>query len=950
MDFRLQTQGLSTQLTNYHTLVNGVRLAFIKPAKTHKNARKASISVTLSKGHFHATDFPEGFAHLYEHMLFNASTKYKNTDALDNHLFTYHGQVNGWTQDFSTNFQLNCDQEGFLEACEIFIDRLSTPLFLAEDIEKEITAINAEFMSKKRDPVRQLLSVQKATCNPAHPFSVFSTGNKCTLSAKGTLETQNLLKQYHKLVMQGQHLCMCIGLPNNENAEDIHYSLHTLVGNAFKSKPSIEEESTHLKKLPPVYVESQLNCLINVRQNDGRHQLITSYILTRPTCTNFHLHRNALYVMICHLLESKHQQGLFCVLKTNSLANDIHSYYKSIDSHTDELVVSLHLTDQGAQRSAEIYAYIQHFIDFLHKDSIEPWRFREKAGQYATSLHMNKGSSLLEDCIEVSQGMNAKGILQSEVDAPLSLEHFTEDHIGDAQPWRYLSEIFAKLSTDNTRAYFISPTAITQHTSEHFDTPYSVEELALSSEVSRIDTPTFVKPRQNPYMSGEHPLISAQIPPTQLVHLHSPQTNFKFYQDLRFNLPNGECYISITEPAMYASPKQTAAKRVWLSCLNEYLASEFFDVELASIHYRVYAHHHGICIHTGGLSERQLLLCLELINAVRNYSASLWDIERHLAKTIAFMKSRPKQRPINQLFMQLNEYYQENTKKQTSILESLLTIEAQEIYELQKQYFNFNYVESLLVGNWQVAGAQRFYKQLNERFDAQHTVTKPSLVMPDIKFGQHIHQHIENATANHFVWHFMPLLNEHEKLAASHDPQLKQTLAARSLVLEKLLSHTMFDVLRQQQKMGYELGVGYKPISNYPGIAMYVVSGTHCVSEIYNAMLEVIKNTQNMLTKNKSTKTKVSLNKIVIELIKQVSPRDTDISQTASRAWLHFEDENPILGFEDLIEALKLLEVNEIIRALDNLATTTLGQVLLTSSSLNTIEFDKFRMSEKIAL
>ena len=160
----------------------------------------------------------------------------------------------------------------------------------------------------------------------------------------------------------------------------------------------------------------------------------------------------------------------------------------------------------------------------------------------------------------------------------------------------------------------------------------------------------------------------------------------------------------------------------------------------------------------------------------------------------------------------------------------------------------------------------------------------------------------------------------------------------------------MFVVLRQQQKMGYELGVGYKPISNYPGIAMYVVSGTHCVVDIYNAMLEVIKNTQNMLTKNKSTKTKISLHKVVIELIKQVSPRDTDISQTASRAWLHFDDENPILGFEDLIEALKLLEVNEILATLDNLATTTLGQVLLTSSNLKTIEFDKFRVTEKLAL
>lgn len=949
-DFRLQRHAFTTQLTNYHTLENGVRLAFIQAAKSHKNAHKASISITLSKGHFHATDFPEGFAHLYEHMLFNASTKYQNTDALDSHLFTYHGQVNGWTQDLSSNFQLNCDQEGFLQACEILIDRLSLPLFLSADIEKEITTINAEFMSKKCDPVRQLLSVQKATCNRAHPFSIFSTGNKTTLGAKSTEETRRLLGQYHKLVMQGPHLCICVGLPPLENETYCKVSLQKLISKAFYKQKTSEAPTKPLANLPPVYDGSHLNCLLSVRHDDDRHQLITSYILTKPARAGFSENKNALYVMLCHLLESKHKQGLFYTLKANFLANDIHSYYKSIDAQTDELVVSIQLSEKGADCPLEVYSLIQAYLDFLNNKGIEEWRFREKASQYATSLHMNKGSSLLEDCIEVSQGMNRKDPLHDEIESQRTVEYFTENHINDAQPWRYLAEIFGKLRSDNARAYFISPKALTKHISEHFETPYGVSKLVPCSHKIALNLPIFGNPRQNPYMSGEHPLIRTQIAPTQLIHMHSPHINFKFYQDLRFNLPNGECYISITEPAMYESITKSAAKRVWLSCLNEFLASEFFDVELASIHFRVYAHHHGICIHTGGLSERQLLLCIELINSIRNYTASEIDIEHHLTKTIKLMQARPKQRPLNQLFTHLNEYYQDENKKHGAILKALLVSNAQEIYKLQSQYFTNNYVESLLVGNWQIAAAERFYKQLNSRFHASHSVTKPHFNMPKTISGQHIHKHKEKIPAEHFVWHFIPLLNTDDKLKALNDPKLKQSLAARSLVLEKLLSHSMFEILRQQHKMGYELGVGYKPISSYPGIAMYVVSSTHSIADIYKAMQQVIANTQKMLSINSDSEKKVSLAKIVNELINQVSPRDTDISQTANRAWLHFEDDNPMLGFEDLIEALNLLDLNDIRLALENLATATNGQILLTYSGNKTVEIEKFKTAENLVV
>ncbi|MFT7089260.1 MAG: secreted Zn-dependent insulinase-like peptidase [Glaciecola sp.] len=942
----MQTHVFNTLLTNCRTLKSGLQLAFIEPGKIHTNAQQASISVALNQGNFHALDFPDGFAHLYEHMIFNASNTYKNGDALDKHLFAHHGQVNGWTRDSSTHFHMNCDSDGFERACDIFLDRLCAPLFSYEDIEKEIIAINAEFEAKKEGSVRQLLSVQKASCNKAHPFSVFSNGNQTTLGVLSTSQTHALLQKYHKNVMQGKYLSICIGINTDEYDNTLKFALAQKIEAAFATtnKQKFKNQLSN-KNWGPVYLPQHLNKFIQVAQDNAHHQLIITYILPKRQCENFAKHTNTLYIMLCHLLESKHEHGLFHLLKIGRLVIDIHSYYKALDAHSDELVVSIQLSHDGAQKPQTVYHYLQSYIDFLQHEKIEPWRFREKASQYSLSLNVNKGSGLLQDCIELSQLMsqhqayaiktdphNKRGdvfntITAKKFQAAKQKSQDSNTSHEQLEPWQLMPDMISQLKQQNTRVYFISPLAHTDRNSAHYNTPYGVEAL-VTKNLAPLITPYFIKPRQNPYMASQYPLVNAQIDPTKLLLLKSIQGNFKFYQDLRFNLPNGECYISITEPEMYGSSIQLAAKRVWLSCLNEYLAATFFDVELASIHYRVYAHNHGISIHTGGLSERQLLLCIELVNAIRQFKASIQNIEQHLYKTLSLIKNKPKQRPVNQLFAQLNEYYQHDEKKQHALLISLEALTPQAIFIQQTHYFRYNFIETLLIGNWKTESAKRFYKQLNTRFQALRSVIKPKLTSPPIVSGQHIHLTLPPKHGNSLVWHYIPLLNDREKARIAQSKPLKLKLSARALVLEKLLSHTIFDVLRQQHKMGYELGIGYKPIGRYPGIAMYAVSQTHSTDDIYQGMQQAIANAKRMIVNQQ-----VIIKEVVNALTKQVTPRETDISQTASRTWLHFEDQNPILAYLELVDALAALSKDEIIQTLDNLANTKIGQVTMAASA-----------------
>ena len=938
----MQTHVFSTLLTGCLSLDNGVQIAFIEPSENNASVNKACISICLHQGHFDASGFPDGFSHLYEHMLFNASSQYKNVDALDNHLLTHHGQVNGWTQNTSTHFNLRCDSAGFTKACKILTNRLTSPLFLHEHIEKEILAIDAEFNTKKSDVVRQLLSVQQQNCNIVHPFSKFSIGNLATLGQLSTRKTRTLLQKYHQKVMQGKYLYICVGIAANIDKQQIHSTVLQQLQSDFGKVRSNENDAQKNKdnNAVPVFLPENLNQYIQIKHCHNRHQLIISFILPTEQFTPSTHHQETVFLVLCHLIESKHQHGLFDLLHTHKLATDIHSYYNTLDSLTGELVVSISLSDTGAQMPQNVYHYVQHFINFLCKSAIEPWRLRENKNQQDLSRLVSRRSGILEDCMAMLQymalaeGAIAKPITPSaviDINTVIAKYILQNNMQQDDELAILASKILRVITQQNVRVHFISPLAATTMCSPHFNTPFAASALQTASH-SLIAQHIFSKPRKNPYVASQYPLVKKQRDANDVLHIKSKYTQLKFYQELRFSVPNGHCYISISDPHMFGSSAKSLAKRVWLSCLNEHLASVFFDVELASIHYRVYAHHHGITIHTGGLSERQLLLCIELVNAILGFRASKDDIERHLHKTRMTINNKPNQRPINQLFSALNEHYQPDGRKSHATSKGIHSITVEQILSQQSLYFGENYIESLLIGNWQVESVKRFHTLVNSRFNGNEHFTKPTLTVLPMGNNQHVQLLLPASKDNCFVWHFIPIVDEQEKALTHNSLRFKLILCARALMLEKLLSHTVFAALRQQHNMGYELGVGYKPVSRYPGIVLYAVSQSHSTNAIEQGMYQAINDAKIMLEKNQ-----VDILQMVEELKRQVTPKDTDISQTATRTWLHFDDNNPILAYEELVEALGTITKTDILNTLKSLANTQLGQVTMAVGAKETI-------------
>ena len=887
----------------FFILKNGLKLAILHA----KNSRKASVSININKGHYHASAYPEGFAHLLEHMLFNASEHYNETHELDEHLGDYHGQINAWTQDETTHFQLSCDPSGMMKACEILLDRLNAPLLTLNDIEKEIQAIDAEFKLKINDPVSRLLSVQKTICNQQHPFSRFSTGNATTFSVSSLSNIQRMLRELHSVVMQGKHVCVCLSLPENLLQDNELAKLASMFEESFSHKPlkALEERIEKAANTQrPIYKYEQMNAIVHVKQAH-HHQLMKSYILHKIDKQG----ADSLLVLLTHMIESKHLNGLHNVLLTHNYITDLHCYYKSLGNDCYELCLSVELSEQGAKHYLQIMQCINDYFAYLRDIGIEKWRFREKAVQFTLQASLNKSAGNEEIALNVSHQMHTLAFNECG----------KEDSYNTEDAYNLLPQVIEQIKEKQSICYFLSPLAETDSSTDHYQTEYAVFSGHAEPKLeARINT-QFALPRQNPFMSGQHALVAQEFPHYHLVHLASNTVNLKFYQDTQFGLASGECYISITDPNMYQTSQQVAVKRVWLACLNEFLAAKFFDAKYASIHFRVYPHHHGVSIHTSGMSERQLLLCIELINAVKLFKASESQMQRHLQKCIARMLSATQQKPFNQLFGELNTRYSENLLSNATILGSLQSLTYADVEACQDQYFAHNYIESLLVGNWSQMAIQRFNQQLNSRFIYKSSVTKPSAKHISVKDGEHIHKTLPSIKEENVIWHYIPQISPSDQTLQ---------LAARSLILEKLLAPISFEVLRQQNKMGYMLGTGYKPIGSYPGIALYIQSPSHEVTQIYAAMKNVVEHGATTLASDHEV-----LPHLVKELCKQVTPKEKELSQRASRAWLHFEDEQPLSSYRALRDALLATTTDELNICLKMMLDSTRGQTLLTQNT-----------------
>ncbi len=143
----------------------------------------SAAALDIKIGSFHDPIHLQGLAHLCEHVLFTGSELFPK-ESYSAFLGQRGGSSNAYTTSEHTNFHFEVPSDHFIDALKRFVSFFQCPILREASIQNELEIIQSEHEKNKWNDVWRTNQVERATANPAHVFSHFSTGTRQTLTVE----------------------------------------------------------------------------------------------------------------------------------------------------------------------------------------------------------------------------------------------------------------------------------------------------------------------------------------------------------------------------------------------------------------------------------------------------------------------------------------------------------------------------------------------------------------------------------------------------------------------------------------------------------------------------------------------------------------------------------------------------------------------------------------------
>lgn len=807
------------------------------------------VSLSVRAGHFYDPEDCQGLAHLLEHMLFMGSRHFPKPNAINSYIEQHGGSINAWTGTEYANYHYHCDGNKIIQTLPAFANMIRQPILDETALVNEINAIDAEFHFKKKDDLRRLYQIHKETCNPHHPFTKFSVGNTNIFSAFSVAELRTALKTLHKNYYCASNMCLCVASPVPEA------QLEALITQAFAG---LERGQLANDNWPDLYTKQQLGIQINIKPLQKARRMIVTFAL--PGIHNDVETKPLNYVS--HLLGDEGEGSLLAFLKQRNWAVNLIAGSGIEGDKFKDFNISFQLTQEGLAAKEDILTALFSYLQLIKSSIDEPWRYEEKAQLTALALDYEENVKPLNLVSEYAQ--------HRFIFSPKEINSLRST-IGSFNAEK-LNEALSFFAPQNLRLKIISPDVFTDKSCAFYDAQYSVKPLSPSLLYSLNHPPLMESlrlPPPNPYLSNAYHLVLPEAgygTPNKLIDKEG--LRFWFAQDQQFFSPKGDIYISFDMAAFSSSLAAVAAKRIWLSALNDYLQAKYYRAEIAGLHYRIYGHQAGFTIHTRGFTEQQTLLVNQLLDAVTAFSPTQKSFEHYKELQLQSLQNSLLNKPTNRLFSRLSVLIQRNTQAPIELLDAVTHSTYEAMLATCKDAFSHYYVDSFMHGNWSLEHANTF---------ADALVTQCTNAN-----GKPLSRAVSKLSAGEALYHHVPC--EHDDAAVvlylqAPSPSLTDT--ALCMVLEQMLAAPFFNALRTEQQLGYIVGTGYVPHNQHPGMAFYVQSPSTSPKKLLDAMTSFLFQQLDEIEFYRFYWPTIKQN-----MLKQLEERDLTLSMKSQRLWV----------------------------------------------------------------
>ncbi|GGO75106.1 insulinase family protein [Bowmanella pacifica] len=828
-------------------LDNGLNVLLVHDVESRKSAACATIAL----GHFQDPESCQGLAHLLEHMLFLGCQDYPAANHLADHLSLNGGHVNAWTGTEQSSFYFDALSNGFEEALRQFSAMLCTPLFDLSAMRNELNAIDAEFHMKKQDDLRRLYQVHKETCNPAHPFSKFSVGNLDIFSQFDETQLQQMLRDMHRRHYHGGNMSLClVSELSLDEQEKLCQQYFTNLPTALKSQP---------KPYPPLYLPEQLGVALKIVPLKTARRMIVSFALEDV----HQFYQSKPLNLISHLLGDEGPGSLLSYLKEQGWATSLSAGGGIQGSNFKDFNINLQLTPSGAQHWQDILFCLFASIALIKEEGVSKWRFeeRQKFGQMAFDFHDKPKAMDLASHLAVQlHYYPPRDLLSGEY----LLEQFSPDLI---------HRMLAQMQPQNMRLKLILPDQHTDRQAAWYDTPYAIEPLSPAL-LAQLKCPpvisALVLPKPNPYLhvrTALHEVDKTYLRPTILLERNS--FNFWFCQDDEFHQPKGELYLSFDSSAVLEGAGLCGYKRIWTNMVQERLNQDYYQANIAGLHFHFYAHQGGFSLHTSGFSDQQFPMAEQMLRQILSFDFTRDEFELAKAKQSQAMQNSLLNKPVNRLFNHLSVLMQPLSFALEDMLPIVEAAEYSQMLNIQTRLLSSLHLEAFAHGDWPAQQAINFASNLEQqlldgRLQAKGLPRDVVSLSDNYRLGVPC-QGDDKAV----LLYFQPPNDDVNDIALT-------------ILVEQLLAAPFFNQLRTEKQLGYLVGSGYMPYNQHPGIGFYIQSPNYGIEVLVEAIRQFLAQSSDAIASMDEQDWQLLKQGIA----KQLTSKDTSLSMRSQRLWL----------------------------------------------------------------
>ncbi len=313
---------------------------------------EAAVSLSVRVGYF--SDPPEipGLAHFLEHMLFLGTEAYPGENDWESYLSRKGGSSNACTDSEITTFTWDISSKYLKQGLQRFSKFFICPLFDENGSEREIEAVNSEFMDCLQSDEERLSSVLYHVINPNHVFHKFGWGNKDTLStqvAEQKIDLRSALLSFHKKYYSAHAMKLVILGKHVANADFAEF-----VREQFEPIPSSYEPLPNFSNLGPVFGPDAAAHLFQITSVKPSTLLTVMWPVPRGAAD----FKTKPLAFVSHLLGHEGPGSLLAALMDFGWVSELYTAIEECVSCTWFFECTLHLTPGGLEHMQQVGTHI----------------------------------------------------------------------------------------------------------------------------------------------------------------------------------------------------------------------------------------------------------------------------------------------------------------------------------------------------------------------------------------------------------------------------------------------------------------------------------------------------------------------------------------------------------------------------------------------------------------